>query len=160
MPLTDADYADLKRRLAQDTVSVAVLHVKGDADALHVIARASFRQGGSIGSGGVGGGPTGWTAATLLNSWVAFSPTGYTAFQYRRDTFGFVHIRGAVKNGGLGSTIVTLPAGFRPGSTEAPLFASGNGAQAGNIFTTGVVVPPQAAGNSFVGLFYTFLAEN
>ena len=45
MTLSDADYADLKRRLAKDTLSVNVLHVTGDMDALHVIPRKAFRIG-------------------------------------------------------------------------------------------------------------------
>lgn len=51
MPIPDADYADIKRRLAQDTLSVAVLHVRGDADALHVVSRAPFRLGNGQGVG-------------------------------------------------------------------------------------------------------------
>ena len=68
MPLSDADYADLKRRLAQDTLSVAVLHVRGDADALHAVSRAPLRLGNGKGVGSSLFSGSGVPAATLGNN--------------------------------------------------------------------------------------------
>jgi acetoacetate decarboxylase len=51
MPLTNADYADIKRRLAADTLSVAVLHVKGTADATNFQSRQPLRLGNGTGLG-------------------------------------------------------------------------------------------------------------
>jgi hypothetical protein len=54
-------------------------------------------------------------APTLLNSWVNFGsgtmPTGYM-----KDEFGFVHLRGFIKDGTTTAytTILTLPVGYRP----------------------------------------------
>jgi hypothetical protein len=57
---------------------------------------------------------TGWTAATLVNSWVNFGGAYVTA-RYRRLN-GWVQIEGVVKSGSVtsGTTIFTLPAGFLP----------------------------------------------
>jgi hypothetical protein len=55
-----------------------------------------------------------WTSATLLNSWLDYggsNPTpGYTKLN------GVVYLRGTVKSGTTtaGTTIFTLPAGYRP----------------------------------------------
>lgn len=60
---------------------------------------------------------TGWINATLLNSWVAFG-SGFSTPGYRRLN-GMVYLRGVVKDGVLtqGTSIFTLPAGFRPSAT-------------------------------------------
>jgi hypothetical protein len=64
MPLSDADYQEVKRRLAQDTLSVAVLHVRGDLDCANLLPRRPIRvQAGSFLFSG-----TGAPAATLGNN--------------------------------------------------------------------------------------------
>jgi len=47
------------------------------------------------------------------NSWVWFG-AGNSVPAFRKDGFGFVHLKGSVKNGTNGSVIFTLPAGYRP----------------------------------------------
>lgn len=65
----------------------------------------------TIPGGGSGGGDPGWTAPTLLGTWVNFgAPYGNAG--YRKDSNGVVHLRGLVKNGSGG--IFTLPTGYRP----------------------------------------------
>ncbi len=54
-----------------------------------------------------------WTALTLVGSWVTFSVWN-VPLQYHRDAAGFVHLRGSVASGAGGSTITSLPVGFRP----------------------------------------------
>jgi hypothetical protein len=57
---------------------------------------------------------TGWTVATLLNSWVAFgAPT--TPPQYRRRD-GITYVAGNMKTGTIasGTILFNLPAGYRP----------------------------------------------
>lgn len=50
------------------------------------------------------------TAPTLLNSWVVdLNDVGYW-----KDAFGVVHLQGTVTGGSLGTTIFTLPVGYRP----------------------------------------------
>jgi hypothetical protein len=54
---------------------------------------------------------------TLLNSWANFSETLSSA-QFYKDNFGVVHIKGVVKFGASGTTIFTLPTGYRPSQTR------------------------------------------
>lgn len=50
-------------------------------------------------------------APTLINSWVNYG-SGFNIAGYIKDIFGFVHLRGLVRNGS--GAIFTLPAGYRP----------------------------------------------
>ncbi len=59
----------------------------------------------------------GWTALTLAGAWVTFSVWN-VPLAYHRDSAGFVHLRGSVSSGAGGSTIATLPAGFRPATAS------------------------------------------
>lgn len=60
----------------------------------------------------------GWTAASLVNSWVDGALSGDTAPGYRKDRDGNVWTRGTAKNGttGDGTTLFTLASGYRPTS--------------------------------------------
>ena len=58
-----------------------------------------------------------WIAPTLLNSWVDFG-SGDQPSGYMKDHLGFVHLRGLVKTGTVGSPIFNLPAGYRPAKDE------------------------------------------
>lgn len=63
----------------------------------------------------------GWTAATLQNGWANYG-AGYNPAGYFVDKLGIVHLRGLVQNpnaiGPNGSTILQLPAGYRPPNRE------------------------------------------
>jgi hypothetical protein len=48
------------------------------------------------------------------NSWVQYNSGGYSDVAYYLDPMGFVHLRGLCKNGTIGSSIFTLPAGYQP----------------------------------------------
>lgn len=66
-----------------------------------------------------------WISATLLNSWVNFG-VPYTTAAYMKDSTGFVHLKGTVKTGAIGTTIFNLPAGYRPGAAElVPVVSNG-----------------------------------
>jgi hypothetical protein len=69
-----------------------------------------------------------WTAPTLLNGWTNFGSGNATA-AYMIDAMGFVHVRGVITGGTPtdGTTLFTLPAGFRP-----PANVSCNAINAGN----------------------------
>jgi len=54
-----------------------------------------------------------WITPTLLNGWVNFGGTSSDT-KYMKDSQGFVHIKGFVKSGTLGTTLFTLPTGYRP----------------------------------------------
>lgn len=55
-----------------------------------------------------------WKTPTLLNSWVNYNTTTYVGAGYYRDRNGTVWIRGLVAGGASGTTIFTLPVGYRP----------------------------------------------
>lgn len=56
---------------------------------------------------------TNWLDPSFQNGWVNFG-SGNPNVGYLKDSLGFVHIQGVVKNGTNGTTIFTLPVGFRP----------------------------------------------
>lgn len=55
-----------------------------------------------------------WTNATYLNSWVSYDTTNFAPARYWKDADGIVHLQGLMKNGTIGATVFTLPAGYRP----------------------------------------------
>lgn len=71
---------------------------------------------------------TGWNTLTLQNNWVVFDDTGHSRNRYRKGADGIVTVKGLIKNGTLtaGTTVATLPPGFRP--KERLCFASVAGA--------------------------------
>ncbi len=56
-----------------------------------------------------------WVAPSLLNGWVNYGGV-YQDAGYYKDPLGMVHLRGLVKDGTAtaGTTLFTLPVGFRP----------------------------------------------
>ena len=55
-----------------------------------------------------------WIDATFTNSWSDYSASSYAA-SYCIDGWGFVHLRGAIKNASAsGTSAFTLPVGYRP----------------------------------------------
>jgi hypothetical protein len=115
-----------------------------------------------------------WTAVTFTNSWADYGST-YAPAAYRKDAQGYVHLRGLIKSGTLGSAAFTLPAGFRPGYTNIYM-GRGNVVSAASytasdldknngrvdINTGGSVIPHASlCNNGYVSLEnITFLAEN
>lgn len=54
--------------------------------------------------------------STFTNSWVNFGSPYYNS-AYSKDVHGWVHLRGAVKNGTDDTSAFTLPDGYRPSSS-------------------------------------------
>lgn len=56
-----------------------------------------------------------WIEPTLLSNWTNFGP-GTDPVSYMKDSLGFVHLRGVMKNGSIGpsSPAFYLPEGYRP----------------------------------------------
>ena len=50
------------------------------------------------------------------NGWV-YAGAPYNTCAFRKDGFGFVHLKGVMKSGTIGSVAFTLPAGYRPAAT-------------------------------------------
>lgn len=76
----------------------------------------------------------------FANSWVQFS-AAYQATQFSKSDDGWVTLRGLLKDGTVtaGTTIFTLPAGFRPGNVEIFPCVSNSAFAALDIQTTGQV---------------------
>ena len=54
-----------------------------------------------------------WIKPTLINEWTTGDNALFAPIQYKKDNFGFVHLRGGIANG-VNRTICTLPVGYRP----------------------------------------------
>lgn len=92
-----------------------------------------------------------WTEVTAFqNSWVNFSTAEHNA-AYMKDHLGFVHLRGLIKSGTIGTVAFTLPEGFRP-SKHMHFAVPSNGAYGQlNVQPDGDVVP-SAGNNAYVSL--------
>ena len=89
---------------------------------------------------------TSWIAPTFTNSWVNYGGA-YNVAGYRKDSEGWVHLRGLVKSGTDGASIFTLPAGYRPEYQELIQVISADASGRLDIHTNGNVTP-QAASTS------------
>lgn len=90
-----------------------------------------------------------WSAPALLNSWVNFGAP-YSPVGYLLDGNGFVHLRGLVKNGATATSLIfTLPAGFRPETTEVFVVNANNAYGQLNVLANGNVVPLVGSTASF-----------
>ncbi len=81
-----------------------------------------------------------WIAPTFTNSWVNYDLV-YNQCGYYKDALGFVHLRGLVKNGSDGTSIFTLPSGYRPQYQELMAVSSADHYGRVDVATTGTVVP-------------------
>lgn len=97
--------------------------------------------------------PTWVEVTSFENSWVNYGSTNQTA-GYTKDAFGFVHIKGCVKDGSSIPTIIfTLPAGYRPSANESFVVETTGGAF-GSCFvqTNGTVIASSGGGTSYFWL--------
>jgi hypothetical protein len=95
---------------------------------------------------------TAWTAPTLVSGWVNFGAPWETAGYMRRG--GVVYLRGLIRNGTVttGTTIFTLPAGFRTNS-DTHFDVSTNGLHGElNVFADGRVTTNVGISTSWVSL--------
>src|SRR5579859_6036782 len=65
-------------------------------------------------------------AAPFTNSWVSWGAP-YFPVGYWLDPLGFVHLRGTLKLGTVGSSAFTLPPGLRPSANAGPFIVLSNG---------------------------------
>ncbi|WP_024632376.1 MULTISPECIES: hypothetical protein [unclassified Paenibacillus] len=93
-----------------------------------------------------------WITPTLLNGWVNFTG-GLSLVGYYKDSMGYVHLRGVIKPGAMGSTAFILPTGYRPTATQVYIVAA-NTDNANdvlgrlNITSAGAVIPLNATGTN------------
>jgi len=79
-----------------------------------------------------------WTAPSLVSSWANYG-AGSTPAGYYKDPFSVVRLKGLVKSGGVGSTIFTLPVGYRPTYDWLFCVATDTGYGVVKVHDTGVV---------------------
>jgi hypothetical protein len=98
----------------------------------------------------------GTNTSLFENSWVNYGDT-FSSASFIKDRFGVVHMRGLVKSGTLGTTMFTLPSGFRPAKTDIYWQAGNTGAayvsSRVDVATGGTVIPHATqAGNGWLSL--------
>lgn len=100
-----------------------------------------------------------WQVPTLLNGWANYGGTA-TTVGYMKDSMGFVHLKGLVKSGTLGTNVFVLPPGYRPAAyNRVAVIASGTYGNL-DIDASGNVLIASGS-TTFTGLDgATFLAEN
>lgn len=100
-----------------------------------------------------------WIAPTLLNGWVNYGD-GFTVCRYTKDSLGFVHFDGLIKNGTTTNTpIFKLPIGYRPNMSITCVSIGGDALARIRIDPTGDVIFV-SGGNSYFSLVVPpFLAE-
>ncbi|KCZ70543.1 hypothetical protein ANME2D_02563 [Candidatus Methanoperedens nitroreducens] len=100
-----------------------------------------------------------WIAPALENGWQKYDAI-YNPPGYFRDKNGIVHLRGMVKMGGIGTSIFTLPKGYRPEYRELqPVQTNPNAIGRCDILPDGKVVASGGNNGWFSLDGITFLAK-
>lgn len=108
---------------------------------------------------GIPGTQPAWVAVSFSNSWVDFGGAYETA-AYMKDKLGFVHLKGVIKTGTIGTACFTLPAGYRPSATTYMACASNGSIGVLQITSAGVATPVNGSSSSFGISGLTFRADN
>lgn len=87
-----------------------------------------------------------WLYPTFLNGWQNYETSSWNGAAYRKDNNGFVHLRGLIRNGALGTIAFNLPAGFRPPKEVILIAAS---------YQTFCIVTVGSTGNVTIGAYGT-----
>lgn len=85
------------------------------------------------------------------NSWVNYG-SGWGEAAMWRDPLGFVHLRGLIKSGTVGTQAFLLPPGFRPGTNETFPTISNGAVGRVDVLTDGQVEPVSPSNNTYVSL--------
>lgn len=108
-------------------------------DKIEIATEPAFRQIGRTGQ------------PVFENGWVNFG-SGWQVAGFQRDGFGWVHLRGIIKSGTVGSTAFTLPPGYRPTLSETFDIRSNGAAGGVDVMADGTVVPVSPSNNAYVSL--------
>lgn len=92
-----------------------------------------------------------WAAPTLTNSWANYGGV-FNTTAYRLDSNGYVHLKGLIRNGTVGSAAFTLPTGYRPAAAELRCVISNGAIGRVDIDSSGVVTPSSPASAVWVSL--------
>jgi hypothetical protein len=105
----------------------------------------------AVGSGG----------SSFANSWVDYG-SGYPGAAFRKDAFGYVHLKGFIKNGTAvdTTTMITMPTGYKVGSTRHIAAVGASGAGHLKLTTSGIAYGA-GTGNGWLTLDnITYYAES
>jgi Tfp pilus assembly protein PilV len=97
---------------------------------------------------------TTWTAPTLQNSWVNYG-SGWTGAGYTKSPDGIVALQGLIRSGTVtsGTTIATLPSGYRPSETIiCDVVTNPNTYARIDVLSTGAIITREAVTNGFLSL--------
>ena len=138
--------AALDMIIAQSTDGVLSWSTRTNAQLLDILgisskAAASQEDWHEVGAAG---------EPAFSNSWVNFG-SNYTTCGFMKDTLGFVHLKGLVKNGTINQVIYVLPSGYRP-ATRDIYGVDSNGAHARLDVAEDGAVKPMAGSNAWVSL--------
>jgi len=125
---------------AGDTVWIAT-----DGRDLWVIGRLKTPADGwhEVGSAG---------EPAFSNSWVNYDIAVFRAAAFCKDALGFVHLRGVIKTGTVGTVAFTLPAGYRPAILEELVCISNGTIGRIEVDGTGTVKPGTPSNSAWVAL--------
>jgi hypothetical protein len=127
---------NFQQLVAEDLLVTRVLTVE---DEVLFTKNASFKDVGRPGN------------AAFTNSWVNFGG-GWANAGYWRDPFGWVRLRGRVKDGSAALSMFTLPPGFRP---QVPVLSVNAASLAGGyiqVLADGTVTPSIGGGGAWISL--------
>jgi hypothetical protein len=105
---------------------------------------------------------TGWTDLTLVNSWTWINLTNHATAQYKKSADGIVTLKGLVKKATNddGTTIATLPPGYRPKEQLLTSCVAWGGYCRIDIMPDGRIIDNASANNGWVSLDnVSFLAD-
>lgn len=88
-----------------------------------------------------------WITPTLINGWESFDASSIP--QYRKDSLGYVHMRGLLKTGVSGTIAFSLPMGYRP-SVSSRFVGTGTG-----VFGYGTIT---TAGSVLISSYQTYIS--
>lgn len=83
-----------------------------------------------------------WITPTLQNSWTKYGDAAFASVAYRKDVTGKITLRGFVlkASGAAGTTIFTLPTGFRPLKHQMWPCQNSSGIERVDVRSTGAVI--------------------
>lgn len=79
-----------------------------------------------------------WIEPRLLNGWENYNED-WDEIGYYKDKEGFIHFKGLIKGGELGSTVFILPEGYRPTKSKVFSIASTDYYENDTIYRTGIL---------------------
>jgi hypothetical protein len=135
--------------------SASIIHDMGGTTPTGTIPRSAGAGGIITTPGGIDFVLEAWQVpASYTNSWVDVG--GNYPFGYMKDPLGFVHFKGAIKNGTIGLSCFTLPEGYRPGIAKFFAVASNSAFGEVSISSGGVTIPAVGSNAwvSFEGITY------